>query len=279
MAIKNLKIEDLDQEAATQSRADVQPKKIEQYVEDMEAGDTFPPLVVYETADGRYLIVDGWHRLYAYIRLGQDRVTCDVRTSWEGDPEVEAFVDSLDWNRKHGASFTDADKRVAVEGLLDRGWAEASSREIARKVGCSKTLVNKIRAERKAPEEPEVEPVEEVAAAAIAPEPGPDESDSAEVAAAASASEEPAGGETSPEDEAFFAELDKIRGRSLPAPKPKNGRPVSTVKERKALRKAFGDTVRRFEVLVKAEAVTEEKADEVHHLMNELAISLKEIYG
>ena len=65
-----------------QPRAAVLPAKIEEYRDEMAAGDVFPPLVVFQDGD-LYWLADGFHRFGAAQSIGVETIACDVR---EGGP-------------------------------------------------------------------------------------------------------------------------------------------------------------------------------------------------
>jgi ParB-like chromosome segregation protein Spo0J len=114
-----------------QPRAVVSPQLVREYAYAMDAGAQFPPIVCF-SIDGQLLLADGWHRLEAWKRLGAGEVEVDVR---EGGRD-EALLFSREYNAKHGARFTAADKRRAIVLYLNHPrfglWA---NREIARRLG------------------------------------------------------------------------------------------------------------------------------------------------
>lgn len=127
-----------------QSRAALYPEVVDQYRESLEDGEVFPPLVVAE-AEGRFWLVDGFHRYEAYKRLGRLEVDCTIVKM---PSKAEAWLYALQFNRDHGLRLTNADKRYRVERLLkDPEWSRWSDREIARRVGVSHNLVSELRKE------------------------------------------------------------------------------------------------------------------------------------
>lgn len=127
-----------------QSRAALYPEVVDQYRESLEDGEVFPPLVVAE-AEGRFWLVDGFHRYEAYKRLGRLEVGCTIVKM---PSKAEAWLYALQFNRDHGLRLTNADKRYRVRRLLeDPEWGRWSDREIARRVGVSHNLVSELRKE------------------------------------------------------------------------------------------------------------------------------------
>jgi hypothetical protein len=127
----------------TQSRAAISEDTVTDYAEAMQAGDQFPPVVVYH--DGvDYYLADGFHRLHAAKRLHKASIQADVRTGTLRD----AILYSLGANRDHGLRRSNADKRKCVQTLLeDFEWGELSVNEMARICGVSPQLVTAVKLE------------------------------------------------------------------------------------------------------------------------------------
>lgn len=124
-----------------QPRVEIDSALIDDYAEDMKRGAIFDPITVYSNSNGFYL-ADGWHRYYAAHRAGFAEIECDVR---EGDVRA-AILHSVGANSQHGKRRTSADKRRAVETMLqDPEWKDWSNREIARQCGVSYEFVRKLR--------------------------------------------------------------------------------------------------------------------------------------
>jgi len=114
---------------------------VKSYAEDMARGVEFPPLVVFNV-DGRYILVDGFHRVAAARLAGIQKFLCDVYTGSLRD----AILYSCGSNSSHGLRRKNADLRRAVERLLaDPEWSQWSNREIAEKCHVSNTFVGKCR--------------------------------------------------------------------------------------------------------------------------------------
>lgn len=128
---------------SAQPRSAIEVKRVTEYTEDMDRGDTFPPLVVF--FDGaRHWLADGFHRFYAATNAGRQDVECDVREGGLRD----AVLYSCGANASHGMRRTNDDKRRSVTRLLlDEEWARWSDREIARRCAVDGKLVAVIRKE------------------------------------------------------------------------------------------------------------------------------------
>jgi hypothetical protein len=116
---------------------------IEEYTTALFCGDTFPPIVVfYDGAD--YWLADGFHRLEAHRRHGLEEIDADIRQGTRRD----AVLYACGANASHGLRRTNADKRRAVETLLnDQEWSQWSDREIARRCGVGNRFVSDMRQE------------------------------------------------------------------------------------------------------------------------------------
>lgn len=141
--MKTLNINTVIIDKGTQSRAAISEDTVTDYAEAMQAGDTFPPIVVF--FDGvDYYLADGFHRLHAAKRLHKASIQADVRTGTLRD----AILYSLGANRDHGLRRSNADKRKCVMTLLeDFEWGDLSVNEMARICGVSPQLVTAVKLE------------------------------------------------------------------------------------------------------------------------------------
>jgi hypothetical protein len=130
----------------TQARVAINDDVVKEYVEAMESGDIFPPLLVYfDEPDNRYILVDGFHRFEAHRRLyPNDPILVKLEL---GNLEDARWA-SLGANKDHGLRRTNADKRNAIiHALKHPKGAELSDRQIAEHVGVHHDTVGRIRTE------------------------------------------------------------------------------------------------------------------------------------
>ena len=93
-----------------QQRVKLDEKVIFEYFEEIQGGQQFPPLTVFD--DGQDLILaDGWHRYEAYKLAENDFVDVEIIKGTERD----AILYAVGANADHGLRRTNADKRYAVE--------------------------------------------------------------------------------------------------------------------------------------------------------------------
>jgi hypothetical protein len=138
---KQIELDNIRIDCGTQSRVDIDQQTVSSYVELVKEGTIFPPITVYFDGNHHYL-ADGFHRYFAHKTAGQDEILAEVRNGTLRD----AVLASLEANSTHGLPRTNADKRKAVQMMLDDfEWSDWSNAEIARRCRVSHTFVNKMR--------------------------------------------------------------------------------------------------------------------------------------
>jgi ParB-like chromosome segregation protein Spo0J len=124
-----------------QSRVEINEDTVAEYAADIEAGDQFPPVIVFFDSTHFYL-ADGYHRYYGHKRAGKVSIQCEVINGTIRD----AIYYSTAVNAKHGMRRSYADRRKAVMILLDDfEWSLKSNTEIAKHVGVSISFVSNLR--------------------------------------------------------------------------------------------------------------------------------------
>ncbi len=128
-------------DGGTQSRAQLYDSVVSDYADQIGAGATFPPVVVF--FDGAsYWLADGFHRHAAHVSLGLTEIDADIRQGTRRD----AILFSVGANASHGLRRTNDDKRRAVMVLLnDPEWSKWSDREIARAAAVGNKFVGDMR--------------------------------------------------------------------------------------------------------------------------------------
>jgi hypothetical protein len=143
MAVQVIPIRSIVRDGGTQTRAEMNPSRIEDYAEAYASGKTLPPPVVFRDGD-TYHLADGFHRLAALDQIGQQEVGCEVR---EGDRR-DALLYGLKANAFHGLPRTHADKRHSVFIVLnDPVWRSRSNAVIAEMCEVSPPFVGELRVE------------------------------------------------------------------------------------------------------------------------------------
>lgn len=110
------------------------PLTVERYQESL---DQLPPIDVFQIGE-HLVLVDGFHRLEAFVNEGRDTIPANVH---EGTKE-----DALAWaawcNAKHGRPLSTGDMRKAADRLFNLGYSEE---QVASLLGRSKEWVGKLK--------------------------------------------------------------------------------------------------------------------------------------
>lgn len=126
-----------------QNRVKIDSETVKEYSDAIDAGVKLPDVTVF--FDGSdYWLADGFHRYHAHDNLKILEINADVRNG----TLREAILFSVGVNAAHGLRRTNADKRKAVETMLDdEVWSKWADREIARACVVSPDTVGRIRKE------------------------------------------------------------------------------------------------------------------------------------
>lgn len=91
------------------------------YVQNMEAGAVFPPITV-AYLNGKYVIVDGMHRLSANRKLKRADIDAEVYTGWD---RKRIYLEALKRNTVHGQALSPYELRVAAQKLMEMKLSKA----------------------------------------------------------------------------------------------------------------------------------------------------------
>ncbi|MEF8737409.1 MAG: ParB N-terminal domain-containing protein [Candidatus Accumulibacter necessarius] len=123
------------------ARVELNQDTVNEYSDAMRAGAQFPPVIVF-CDDDEFWLADGFHRVHAARLAGRDEICEERRPGTRRD----AILFSLSANARHGLRRSNADKRRAVQTLLDDPeWSKWSSNEIAKRCAVSHTFVDELR--------------------------------------------------------------------------------------------------------------------------------------
>jgi len=143
MTSQNLPLNQIRVDLGTQMRVERSDGTIAEYAEALERGDTLPPIIVYKI-EGEYVLVDGFHRYYAYRKLGRDTILCEIIQGTFDDAREYACCA----NKAHGLRRSEEDKRNAVQTFFGiPGRDTQTNSEVAKKLGVSVPFVKKVRNE------------------------------------------------------------------------------------------------------------------------------------
>lgn len=142
-----IRLSELVTDAGTQMRERISAEQVEEYKQAMIDGDEFPQLVVFND-NGRLILADGFHRLAAMLAKGQEWADVDLREGTVRD----AILFALKANAKRGLPRTRADKRKAVNYVLDNpDYVGLNNNNVAAMCGVTSEFVRQMRLERDAP--------------------------------------------------------------------------------------------------------------------------------
>jgi hypothetical protein len=127
----------------TQPRETIDEAVVKEYAERIQAGDKFPPVVVFFDGEHHWL-GDGFHRALAHQSAGLEDIEADIRPGSRAD----AVWFACSANRAHGLRRSNADKRRAVTMALASPQAqEMSDRQLAEHCGVGHVFVGMVRRE------------------------------------------------------------------------------------------------------------------------------------
>lgn len=151
MGVGNIKIKNLDRNGL-QTRVALDEATVQDYTEAMKSGVEFPPVVVFREGV-KYYLADGFHRVEAITRTGNDWVKANIVDGGY----AEALKYALLANADHGLRRSNADKRHALEMAWENRellfGGEPSNALLAKSCGISERTVASFRAEV-APQKP-----------------------------------------------------------------------------------------------------------------------------
>jgi len=129
-------------DGGTQARAKFNQAHADDIKSAILKGEKIPEIVVFKDSEGRIWLGDGFHRLWAYISAGKEKINCEIK---EGELR-DAVLYSLSTNRTHGLKRTNADKRRSVMTMLeDDEWSKWTNSDIARACSVTQPYVSILR--------------------------------------------------------------------------------------------------------------------------------------
>jgi len=120
-------------------RAIVDQRRILEFLEAMECGEYFPPIkLVRDPKTGLYILLDGKHRLEAYIMRNEVEIMADILTI----PEEHWLMASARFNGKSSKPLTANETRIIIIQTWNSGIKDTD--EIAREMGRTSRYVEMI---------------------------------------------------------------------------------------------------------------------------------------
>ena len=99
-----------------------------QYAMAMKSGSVFPEVIVGRLK-GKFILVDGWHRIEALKLLGEEYVRAIVK---DYDSEAELFADAVRFNVTHGRQLSVQEKARIIDKLESYNFTLEEISEIVR---------------------------------------------------------------------------------------------------------------------------------------------------
>ncbi len=143
MILAELRLSQITLDPRCQSRVEFMEDYAEELAEHLRAGGQLPPGVAFRMWPGApYILADGHHTRRAHELAGRKTMQVNVKV---GDIR-DAILYAAGCNARHGKRPTPADVRRAVLILLeDDEWGQWSASEIARRVGCGRSTVGRLK--------------------------------------------------------------------------------------------------------------------------------------
>lgn len=155
-----INLSDLQLDKSIQSREKINTKKVDEYSELIKEGfefDSFISVIKDETESGKFILIDGFHRMEAYRRNSKQIINCNVmRATYKDESENNIEVNdskyvslfSILGNRKHGLPRTNADKRKAIRLVLTHpDFENCSDNQVHKVCIVSREIVKDVRNE------------------------------------------------------------------------------------------------------------------------------------
>lgn len=136
-----------------QIRVKTSPEQIAEYTAMVKDEVDFEPIEVFVDGDGRHILGDGWHRVFAYTAAERKSIPAIIHDDDPDNALDNAFIRALGNTCRHGLRMSTEEKRRATAITLKR-FPRKSNKEIARLCGVSSGLVEKIRAKGYTANEP-----------------------------------------------------------------------------------------------------------------------------
>lgn len=142
-ALADLELHLIRTDGGTQMRVELSQDVCLDYGQKMLTGVSFAPLDVFHDGS-QYWLADGFHRYFGARDVKLEKLPCRIRNGTQRD----ALFFAIGANVAHGLRRTNADKRRAVEAMLnDADWVQWSDGLIADKAAVSQQLVSMVREE------------------------------------------------------------------------------------------------------------------------------------
>ena len=145
--LSEVKIDEIDLEKSLRNQARIKQKVDEEvitrYVEAMERGDVFPPIIFARggrSASAKFVNIDGNHRVISKKKAGDEVYTYGAYEVYDADPQVIVMM-TFEANTKHGLPTSEEERVHQAIWLIDNG---ATKKAAAQAVNVPEKAINKL---------------------------------------------------------------------------------------------------------------------------------------
>jgi hypothetical protein len=98
--------------------------QVQRYSEAIKTGSQFPPVVVGK--NGELVLIDGWHRMNAYKRAGEEKISAIITKA----PKALWYAEAVRLNIRHGIALSMQERLEACMRLKKQGLEDAEIEKI-----------------------------------------------------------------------------------------------------------------------------------------------------
>jgi len=136
---KVLRLDEIFKDDSIYPRERTDEKRIDFFSDLIGEGTQFPPIKIVRDTSGRYVLIDGFHRYSAFIKLKRTEITCDLI---DAAPQLWRLL-SVGFNSDSSQPL----KPGEIKRAIHDAWCKdnvRNKRQIADMVGCSVQWVRKV---------------------------------------------------------------------------------------------------------------------------------------
>lgn len=139
--MQKLKLTEIRTDGGTQARASLNQDQVNEYAQQMQDGDKFPPVIVFSDGSDNWL-ADGFHRYFASRQIGSLEIEAEIREGTVDDATLYAFGATA----KRGMTFTKEDYKHIVSRMMQHPvWGKWSTRKMADHIGCTAMMISRVK--------------------------------------------------------------------------------------------------------------------------------------
>jgi DNA-binding transcriptional regulator YhcF (GntR family) len=139
--MQTLKLTEIRTDGGTQARVSLNQDQVNEYAQQMQDGDEFPPVTVFSDGSDNWL-ADGFHRYFAFRQNGKLEIPVKIQQGTVDD----AYLCAITSATKRGLPFTKDDHRQIVIRMMQHPvWSTWSTRKMAESIGCSAMTISRVK--------------------------------------------------------------------------------------------------------------------------------------